>query len=223
MIKKLSVREAEQYARSIAKDKVRKKEVNHNPQIANYEERFAESLGTRVHIEQKEVGGKIVIDFFSPDDLETILGLLKNNQSVSKSAMLENFIASQEKEELAKKTEQTENSQEVEVQNKIVDIKNENNDSIFNSTFQDSSLEQEKQNQVQSVAIHHDELPEYKSADNTDMVVANIEIKAPEIEPSYLAKNEPEMEQVDMLDDRSSDEVEQDENTDLYNVNNFSL
>jgi hypothetical protein len=41
---------------------------------------LAESLGTRVHIERRDVGGKIVIDYFSPDDLETILILLKNNE-----------------------------------------------------------------------------------------------------------------------------------------------
>lgn len=211
MIKKLSVREAEQYARSIAKDKVRKKEANHNPQIANYEEKFAESLGTRVHIEQREVGGKIVIDFFSPDDLDTILGLLKNNQTVSKSAMLDNFISQQE--------------QVPEIQSSDVQIVQEapvlKNDSIFAKP--EVSAIQSEVEQTQSVTLHHEALPEYHAGPHSEIVVAQTAIEAPEIEPSYLAKNEPEMEQVDMLDDRSNDEVEQDENTDLYNVNNFTL
>ncbi len=198
MIKKLSVREAEQYARSIAKDKVRKKEVNHNPQIANYEERFAESLGTRVHIEQREVGGKIVIDFFSPDDLEMILSLVKNNQVSSKSAMLEKFIA--ERESL---------NREQSAQSAV-------------STAHES-LPEYQPAQGQSIVVQHESLPEYHSQEKTELTVAQISIESPSIEPSYLAKNEPEMEHVNILDDRSDDEVEQDENTDLYNINNFTL
>jgi ParB family transcriptional regulator, chromosome partitioning protein len=210
MIKKLSVREAEQYARSIAKEKVRKKELNHNPQIANYEEKLAESLGTRVHIEQREVGGKIVIDFFSPDDLDTILGLLKNNQPVSKSAMLENFIAGQEQENAEKQT----------VDVTVQKLEPEPAKSIFEETFDPEIAPVQNNSQV---AEYHQELPAYHPSEHTEMVVSALEIKAPTIEPSYLAKNEPEMEQPEMLDDRSNDEVEQDENTDLYNVNNFTV
>lgn len=172
MIKKLSVREAEQLARGIAKEKVRKKDYDFNPEIANYEEKFAESLGTRVHIERRDVGGKIVIDYFSPEDLDTILELLKNNQGKGKNAMLDNFIANQE---------------------------------------------QEKGTQTAAVVESHPEISAPEPVMNTPV------INQPAIEPSYLAENEPEMQQVDMLDDRSNEEVEQDENSDLYNINNFTL
>ncbi len=190
MIKKLSVREAEQYARSIAKEKVRKKEFSHSPEIANYEERLAESLGTRVHIEQREVGGKIVIDFFSPEDLETILALVKTNQTGDKNAMLHNFLE-----------KQGESLHDTEI-TKVASVSTE-------------------EHPVPD--IHHEALPEYHHTGTEEIVVAAPEIVAPKVEPSYLAKNEPEMEQPEMLDDRSSDEVEQDENTDLYNVNNFTI
>jgi ParB family chromosome partitioning protein len=72
IMKKLTVREAEQIARHIAHDKVRKK-TTPDPEMDRIEKEFAESLGTRVSIERKQVGGKLVIDFFSSDDLRAIL------------------------------------------------------------------------------------------------------------------------------------------------------
>jgi len=72
IFKKLTVREAEQIARHIAHDKVRKK-LPPDPEIDRIEKELAESLGTRVLIERKQSGGKIVIDFFSADDLRVLL------------------------------------------------------------------------------------------------------------------------------------------------------
>ncbi len=72
LMKKLTVREAEQIARHIAHDKIRKK-TTPDPEMDRIEKEFAESLGTRVSIERKTVGGKLVIDFFSSDDLRAIL------------------------------------------------------------------------------------------------------------------------------------------------------
>ncbi len=72
MMKKLTVREAEQIARHIAHDKVRKK-LQRDPEMDRIEKELAESLGTRVSIEQRQVGGKLVIDFFSSEDLRLLL------------------------------------------------------------------------------------------------------------------------------------------------------
>ena len=80
MFKKLSVRETERMARRIAYDKVRRLDKMHDPELVELEEKFTESLGTRVHIEKREVGGKVVIDFFSPQDLQTILDLIEKNK-----------------------------------------------------------------------------------------------------------------------------------------------
>ena len=68
VFKKITVREAERIARRIAYDKVRKKEYIVDPEIAEMEEKLQETLGTRVHIEKKENGGQITIDFFTNDD-----------------------------------------------------------------------------------------------------------------------------------------------------------
>jgi ParB family chromosome partitioning protein len=70
--KKLTVREAEQIARHIAKERVRKKALI-TPEIEDIEVKLAETLGTRVHIEPRQVGGgRLMIDYFSPEDLELI-------------------------------------------------------------------------------------------------------------------------------------------------------
>jgi ParB family chromosome partitioning protein len=70
MFKKLNVREAESIARHIAVERARKLM---DPELMDLEEKFKESLGTRVRIEKKEQGGKLTIDFFSPDDLRALL------------------------------------------------------------------------------------------------------------------------------------------------------
>ncbi|HWA31906.1 MAG TPA: ParB/RepB/Spo0J family partition protein [Candidatus Paceibacterota bacterium] len=99
--KKMTVREAERIARKIAYERVRKKELMADPEITELEEEFQEKLGTRVHIERKESGGQIKIDFFSADDLRTILSLINaSGEGKSPSDMLEGFIASQPEESI---------------------------------------------------------------------------------------------------------------------------
>jgi hypothetical protein len=75
--KKMTVREAERIARTIAKEKVRKQELLPDPEIEEIENKLKESLGTRVHIDRKQIGGKITIDFFSDDDLKTLLEIFE--------------------------------------------------------------------------------------------------------------------------------------------------
>jgi len=145
VIKKLSVRESERIARGIATDKVRKKDYDFDPTIASYQEKLSESLGTRVSIEKKEVGGKIVIDYFSPNDLQTILELLKSNENKGIGHMMEQYI---------------------------------------------------------------------------NMAPAGL----PEVRPEEVAAPvEPEMQTAAMLDDRDQVQTDEEENSDLYNINNFTI
>lgn len=81
LFKKLTVRDVVGIARRIAKDKVRKKDRQFDPEILKIERDLTEQLGTRVHIEQREVGGKITIDFFSDDDLKNLLGFMQEVQN----------------------------------------------------------------------------------------------------------------------------------------------
>ena len=92
--KKITVREAEKLARKIAYDRVRKKEFMPDPEIVELEEEFQEKLGTRVHIDRKELGGQIKIDFFSTEDLRTILDLIQKGETEKKpEAMMEQHIS----------------------------------------------------------------------------------------------------------------------------------
>ena len=72
MVRKMTVREAEQIARRIAFEKVRKKDLFMTPEVVDMEEKMAETLGTRVQIEPRERGGRISIDYFSHEELLAI-------------------------------------------------------------------------------------------------------------------------------------------------------
>lgn len=91
LYKKITVREAERLARKVATDRVRKKEYMPDPEMLELENKLRERLGTRVHIEKKDAGGQITIDFFSKDDLHTILGLIETEENVGRINMLKNF------------------------------------------------------------------------------------------------------------------------------------
>jgi ParB family chromosome partitioning protein len=87
---KINVREAEMFARRIAQDRARRKDKN-DPELEELENMLAGSLGTKVYIEKRQNGGKIMIDFFSNSDVRTILELLNkgkegNVQSESSAA-----------------------------------------------------------------------------------------------------------------------------------------
>ena len=94
MYKKVTVREAEGIARRIAYDRARKKEFKVDPELVALEEKLREQLGTRVKIERSEAGGKILIDFFSNDDLRTLLQLMETNKTKNPNEMLDRHIAS---------------------------------------------------------------------------------------------------------------------------------
>ncbi len=74
--RQITVRDAEEIARRIAKERARKKEFLAQPEMLALEEKLAETLGTRVHIQKRETGGKILIDFFSNEDLEKLVTIL---------------------------------------------------------------------------------------------------------------------------------------------------
>ncbi|MCC6323891.1 ParB/RepB/Spo0J family partition protein [Candidatus Nomurabacteria bacterium] len=97
MFRKMTVREAERLSRKIATDRVRKKEYMVDPEIQAMEEKLQETLGTRVHIEKGEVGGQIKIDFFSNEDLDTILNIIKSSENIEgrkPNEMINKFIDS---------------------------------------------------------------------------------------------------------------------------------
>lgn len=81
IFRKITVREAEQLARRIAVDRARKKDPElHDPEIRELENKLNIALGTRVLIETRDKGGRVVIDFMNNDDLRHILDLIEKQQ-----------------------------------------------------------------------------------------------------------------------------------------------
>lgn len=99
MFKKINVRDAEGIARRIAFERARKQM---DPDLVDLEDRFKETLGTRVHIEKREQGGKLTIDFFSKDDLLQLLDKLSKEAEPLPKEMppIENVPAPTEEEKI---------------------------------------------------------------------------------------------------------------------------
>ena len=102
--RKLTVRETEQISRKVAQDKVRKKELIIDPTLHDFENRLSESFGTRVHIERKPTGGKILIDFFTDEDLQAIIEMVKNTQKRDPHEMMNRYIEEHKNDVVVKPT-----------------------------------------------------------------------------------------------------------------------
>lgn len=196
LIRKMTVREAEGIARRIAFDKVRKKDRFFDPDIADMEGRLAESLGTRVHIEKKDVGGKILIDFFSYEELQNLLRMLEREQ-FEKSKVLADI-----------------QSGPILPQKEVTQVHTESVSIAHTAdTFPTESLPQE--------VI---ERPEYELTQRTEHEIVEYVEDLPSTELAMLEVLAPEEKIADMLDDRTKSETcASDEDDDLYNIKNFSL
>ena len=77
--KGLSVRELEEIVRSGAKDSARraKPRETRDRELAALEEQLQNALGTKVSIQARKKKGKIVIEYYSLDDLERIIARIK--------------------------------------------------------------------------------------------------------------------------------------------------
>lgn len=119
MLRKMNVRDAEQAARKVALERVRKFDAHLDPEISALEEKFAESLGTRVKIEKKEKegGGKLLIEFFNNEDLEEILKMIQD-RGVSDEARDASEAADDRAPEEIKQEENTPMQDELEKQAK---------------------------------------------------------------------------------------------------------
>jgi ParB family chromosome partitioning protein len=85
IMKRLPVRAAERIARSIAQEKVR---AHHRKSVemVELEKSLTETLGTRVIIETNAEGGRLLIDFFSPDDLQLLVDALAAERKAHEEA-----------------------------------------------------------------------------------------------------------------------------------------
>jgi|GEM_PF-12168 len=94
LLKKLSVREVERISRKIANDKVRKREYKDmDAHLIEFEKEFTDTLGTRVQILKTDFGGKLTIDYFSDEDLDNLLKIMREQNAKINAAAA--FAASQ--------------------------------------------------------------------------------------------------------------------------------
>jgi len=149
--KKMSVREAERVARKIARDKTRKKGLHDDPKTAELEKEFAQSLGTRVHIQRKEQGGKLSIDFFSDDDLSQLLEIFKKHGGASSpNDMMERFIKAKQRQQ----TGDAETVSSTDIAHKVnADTPNSSSDV---DQLQGHRLHEEREERTDTVHKHND-------------------------------------------------------------------
>jgi ParB family chromosome partitioning protein len=85
LAKRLTVRDTEQMARRVATDRARKGDLT--PELLLLERELTDKLGTRVRIEKKDQsgGGKVLIEFFSVDDLAHIRDMITRIQDAVQS------------------------------------------------------------------------------------------------------------------------------------------
>jgi hypothetical protein len=198
LMRKMTVREAEGIARRIAYDKVRKKDRFFDPDIADMEGRLAESLGTRVHIEKKEVGGKILIDFFSYEELQNILTMLEHER-LERSSVLTTI----------------QNSPIAVFVPIVKEVNVEDTQNVIEDTINQDDLQVRNDlNSGDTLSTNNDsggDISEYTSS----ISEAPLELSDENISEEKMS---------DILDDRSKSEVRNDEQEeDLYNLKNFSL
>lgn len=74
----LSVRETEKLAAEIGKKKKRPAKKTKNPDVAQVEAELKDTFGTRVNIRQSGKKGKIEIEYYSREELERVIELLRS-------------------------------------------------------------------------------------------------------------------------------------------------
>jgi ParB family chromosome partitioning protein len=175
MVRKMTVREAEQIARRIAFEKVRKKDLFMTPEVVDMEEKLAETLGTRVQIEPRERGGRIWIDYFSHEELLALSLVIKQaGEKKTHQGMFDKL-----KQEDMQVLGQESISPQVPLANK---------EAVTQEVEQPQPVSQEVKDVIDEVV------------------------------------NEVREESVGLEDDRTLDEVkEEEQNDDLYNIKNFSI
>lgn len=99
LLKKLTVRDTEQMARRIAVERARKTDLT--PELLSLERELQEKLGTNVRIEKKDNGGKVMIDFYSVEDLAHIRDMISRIQDAVATVPGSQAAASETPEEPA--------------------------------------------------------------------------------------------------------------------------
>lgn len=216
LLRKMTVREAEGIARRIAYDKVRKKDRFFDPDIAEIEGSLAETLGTRVHIEKREVGGKISIDFFSYEELQSILDHIKTGTPVGKAGMREMIDRVNPKDMMVATPIIPAVVKEVAPQHTLVEVPLEH-PLVINTESEHVAATQEMP------ALYEEPTPVVSFLPTMQSTFAAA-IPDSAFSPQDSVITDSIQVQENLVDDRSKEDVKKEENSDdpdLYNINNF--
>ncbi len=198
MVRKMTVREAEQIARRIAFEKVRKKDLFMTPEVVDMEEKLAETLGTRVQIEPRERGGRISIDYFSHEELLALsIAIRKAGEQKTHKGMFDKL-----------------KDEDIDTLNAVP-----NTERYIKPITEFTHLAQDGTPQIEVI----EELKVVGEAPIDTIITSSEAIEQDEIiTESVFAPTFAQSSQ--MLDDRSIEEVKGDEqNEDLYNISKFAL
>lgn len=199
MVRKMTVREAEQIARRIAFEKVRKKDLFMTPEVVDMEEKLAETLGTRVQIEPRERGGRIWIDYFSHDELLALsIAIRKAGEAKTHKGMFDTL-----------------RDEDMSVLQAVPDtVRHIPPITEFTHLSESGSPEIQLVEEVD----HIDVLPIIETQTGSEAIEQDMSIN--DIEGTNTVYSQTS----EALDDRSIDEVKAEEqNDDLYNVKNFAV
>lgn len=110
--KQMTVREAEKISRRIAIERRQKKEEPLDVGILDAQQKLSDVLGTRVSIEKRGDKGKISIEFFSEEELNSLLGRIRDlyeerneNDFAGNEIIIDNLPSNPESEPSANITE----------------------------------------------------------------------------------------------------------------------
>lgn len=199
LLRKLTVREAESIARRIANEKARKKTRAYNPEIIELEQELTDSLGTRVQIETREVGGKVVIDFFSNDDLRNLLESLNTKGSLKKIG------------------EENSSDESVDQLEQAIGQQEEPKGNVFKNIIQNytgKKEDEEVQEEPQEEVINEEEIeprPRFSKAEK--------EVRIEEVVRTI--NGEPE--EATEPEEKPVEEEEEEGGEDIYSIKNFSI
>lgn len=216
MVRKMTVREAEQIARRIAFEKVRKKDLFMTPEVVDMEERLAETLGTRVQIEPRERGGRIWIDYFSHEELLALsIAIRKAGEEKTHKGMFDTLR--EEDIETLKAVPNTERY--IKPITEFTHLREEGGVSEVQIVKEVESIHVMPIEEIQTSS----EAVEQDIYGTTSVSIAEIPtVELPTIEE--LHSDDIFSSTDEALDDRSIDEVKAEEqNEDLYNLTKFSI
>lgn len=232
LLKKLTVRESESIARRVAQDRVTAKHKI-DPDILQVERVLTEKFGTRVTIEPREVGGRLVISFFSAQDLQALLDSMRVDDE---RAVVPNVFANAEQSvastgDLQAEVLVTESASDIEeyeqIDEAVDDVPPADRAMVESLGYARPMEEAGVERKPESEGIFDSFLRSIRGATG--------ESPAPEVAPVVSASEVASMEHATVVPDAdrplpersapvaSRAEEKREDDTDLYSVRNFSI